>query len=342
MMTMNRADLLFPIREDAPAGDMVRYDAIYREIQSFRNATDSQTPDYKKLEAACVDTLKNVSKDLHIVAILTEAWANLYGLQGLTEGLSLIIDMCETFWTTLHPNNSDDQDARLSSFVWINDKLSDVVLKIRITAPKMPGMPIYMLATLIDARQLELVMQKSGLRRAEILDRAVKENRPTLELITKSMIITPVEFYEQLVADIQSAVDVIERLEGFLDEAFKEDAITLKSFDTYFDHIKAYANEALEKKRALPTAENAEPIEDDEQPSETDTTTLDEAIRLPADQLYGLLAKIAERLEEIEPKSPAPKLVRKAIEWGNMSTTELFNDLARNDISIAEITKLLG
>ncbi len=339
-MTMNRAELLMPIREDSPSGDMIRYDTIYREIQSLRNATDSQIPDYKKLETNCIDALKNLSKDLHVVAILTEAWANLYGLPGLTEGLQLITEMCEVFWSTLHPNNLDDRDVRLSSFVWINDKLSDVVLKIRITAPKMPGMPIYTFSTLIDARQLELVMQKSGLRKTEILDQALRENRPTLELITKSMIITPIEFYEQLVADIQSATAAIARLEGFLDDKFKEEAITLKSFDAHFAHIKAYANEALEKKRALPPIEQPETTEDDEQHSDSNTT--DDAIRLPADQLYALLAKIAERLEEIEPKSPAPKLVRKAIEWGNMSTTELFNDLARHDISIAEITKLLG
>lgn len=344
-MTMNRAELLFPIREDSPCGDMIRYENIYREIQALRNPSDGQPLDYKKLETTCINTLKNNSKDLHVVAILTEAWANLYGLSGLAEGLQLIVDVCETFWDTLHPNNLDDQDARLSSFVWINDKLSDVVLKTRITSPKMPGMPIYTFASLIDARQLEFVMQKSGLRKTEILDRALKENRATLELITKSMVITPAEFYEQLMRDIQLAVSAIERLEGVLDDKFKEEAITLKNFDTYLAQIKAYAEEALDKKRVSEISMQAEPEglpDEGERPSENDTKDFDEAIQLPADQLYALLAKIAERLEEIEPKSPAPKLVRKAIEWGTMSTAELFNDLARNDISIAEITKLLG
>jgi type VI secretion system protein ImpA len=185
-------------------------------------------------------------------------------------------------------------------------------------------------------------MQKSGLRKTEVLERALKENRPTVELITKSMTITPIEFYEQLVTDIQAVILAIEKLEGFLDDKFKEDAITLKSFDTYLAQIKAYADEALEKKRAAPLTESAVLFEDSDPSLKTESTSLDEAIRLPADQLYALLDKIAERLEEIEPKSPAPKLVRKAIEWGNMSTAELFNDLARNDISIAEIAKLLG
>lgn len=339
-MIMNKQELLSPINESAPSGEMIRYDAVYREIQALRSGTtDAQTADYKKLADTCAKTLKNTSKDLHVIAILTEAWANLYGLPGLTEGLTLIIDACEAFWETLHPNNLEDQEGRLSSFIWIDDKLSDVVLKIPMTAPRLPGMPIYTLANLIDARQLELVMQKSGLRKTDIFDQAIKENRPTLELITKSMMITPAEFYETRLIEIKAATAAIQRLEAFLDSAFKDDAISLKSFDTYLMQIETYAQEAIEVKKTLPKADDPE-VENEAQEEHPDA--LNAAIQLPADQLYELLAKIAQRLEEIEPKSPAPKLVRKAIEWGSMSTTELFNDLARHDISIAEINKLLG
>lgn len=338
---MNRQDLLLPISETSPAGSMIRYDAVYREIQVLRSpAVDAQTPDYKKLAETCANTLKNISKDLHVVAILTEAWANLYGLSGLTEGLNLMGDMGEIFWETLHPHNPQDHEGRLASFVWMNDKLSDVVLKIPMTNPKLPGMPRYTLANLIDARQLELVMQRSGLRKTDILEQAIKENRPTLELITKSMIITPVNFYETRAAEIQSTKEAIQRLETFIDDKFKDDAVTLKSFDTYLMQIETYVTEAIQAKKTV-EQDQIEP-EATIEPSEEQPNTLNEAIQLPADQLYNLLAKIAERLEEIEPKSPAPKLVRKAIEWGSMSTAELFNDLARQDISIAEINKLLG
>ena len=342
-MTMNRQELLAPISDTAPAGEMIRYDAVYREIQALRSGAADTQADYKKLADTCATTLKNSSKDLHVVAILTEAWANLYGLTGLTEGLNLISDMCETFWDTLHPNNLEDQEGRLSSFSWMNDKLSDVVLKTLMTKPKLPGMPLYTLANLIDARQLELVMQKSGLRRTDILDQAMKENRPTLELITKSMMITPASFYETRVEEINATTAAIQRLEAMLDEKFKDESITLKRFDTYLAHIQTYAIEAIETKKATALQAQQDPeVETESDAHEEPEDALAEAIQLPADQLYALLAKIAARLEEIEPKSPAPKLVRKAIEWGSMSTTELFNDLARHDISITEINKLLG
>ncbi len=336
---MNKKDLLSPISERAPSGDTIRYEAVYREIQALRvGATEAHSPDYKKLANACIKTLKNTSKDLHVICILTEAWTNLFGLHGLAEGLTLIVDMCEAFWETLHPNNLGDHEGRLSSFIWIDDKLSDVVLKTPMTAPKLPGMPIYTLANLIDARQLELVVQKSGLRRSDILDQAVKENRPTLELISKSMMITPSDFYEKQLKEINAVMSAIQRLEAFLDSAFKDDAISLKSFDTYLMQMEAYAKEAVEVKKTLSQSQTEVETEMVEGPA----NQLNEAILLPVDQLYVLLAKIAQRLEEIEPKSPAPKLVRKAIAWGNMSTAELFNDLAQHDISITEINKLLG
>lgn len=342
-MKMNREELLQPINSENPSGAMIRYDDAYREILTLRTGTtESHSIDYKKIEEICCNVLKNTSKDLHIAVILTEALANRYGISGLTEGVHLVVDMCEKFWSSIHPNNSNDPDARLSSFIWMNDKLSDVMLKTTITSPKMPGISTYTLANLIDARQLELTLQKAGSRKETILAQALSENRPTLEMITKSMYSSPAVFYETLINQIKLAVVAIERLEEFLDDKFQQEAISMKGFDTHLLQIEAYAEEVLDQKST--PAQSAEEDDHTETLDNTDVTpsVIEEAIHLSADQLYILLGRIAERLEEIDPKSPAPKLLKKAIEWGNMSTTELFNDLARHDISISEITKLLA
>lgn len=342
-MTMNREEFLSPISQEAPSGAMIRYDDIYREIQTLRSGGGDSTPaDYRKIEESCTDVLKTISKDLHIAVILTEALANRYGIAGLTEGLHLVIDMCEKFWLSIHPNHPDDPEARLSSFIWMNDKLSDVILKTPITASKIPGTPAYTLANLIDARQLELTLQKSGSRKETILEQALAENRPTLEMITKSMLSTPAVFYETLLNNVKIAVLALDRLEEFLDDKFQNDAISMKGFDMHLLQIDAYAEEALDQKNNPPTPLDEKLFVEHSSVDKEKPAFVGEAIHLSADQLYILLEKIAERLEEIEPKSPVPKLLRKAIEWGNMSTAELFNDLARHDISISEITKLLA
>lgn len=340
---MNREELLAPIDTANPSGAMIRYEDVYREIQTLRMGnSDSATIDYKKIEESCTSVLKHTSKDLHIAVILTEAWANRYGITGLTDGLHLMVDMCEKFWASIHPNTPNDPEARLSSFIWMNDKLSDVMLKTPITASKIPGIPTYNLANLIDARQLELTLQKAGTRKHTILDQALAEKRPTLETITKSMYSTPAVFYETLLNNIKLAVIAIERLEDFLDDKFQHEAISMKGFDTHLLQIEAYAEEVLDHKNTPPMSGDEEDIPESLDNTDITPMVIDETIHLSADQLYVLLGKIAERLEEIDPRSPAPKLLKKAIEWGNMSTTELFNDLDRHGISISEVTKFLA
>ena len=342
MINQDLSLFLIPISKEQPSGESIRYDVIYHQIQELRNASKiSGGPDYRTLEQICENTLKHTTKDLHVTAILTEAWANLYGLQGLTAGLESIVELCETFWETIYPNNPSDIEVRLSAFIWINEKLSDVVLKTLVTKPKMPGMLEYTLANLIDARQLELVIQKAGLRKTEIMEQVVKEGRPTLESITKSMQLTSITFYETILSDIKLTVLAIEKLEEFLEEKFQGEAITLKGFDTHLIQIETYAEEVLEQKRSpshyketLNDSSNSYLVEEEH--------TFDNLNQLSTKKLYALLEKVAERLESIEPKSPAPKLIRKAVEWGNMSTTELLTELARHDISLSEVTKILS
>ena len=116
----------------------------------------------------------------------------------------------------------------------------------------------------------------------------------------------------------------------------------MKGFDTHLLQIEAYAEEVLDHKNTSLMSGDQEDIPEPLDNTEITPTVIEETIHLSADQLYVLLGKIAERLEEIDPRSPAPKLLKKAIEWGNMSTTELFNDLDRHGISISEVTKFLA
>lgn len=331
---------LLPISESQAAGENIRYDPVYRQVQELRGALgSSQNSEYKMIEQICTNILQHTSKDLHIAAILTEVWGHLYNLKGLTLGLELIVQLCKKFWDTLHPYNPENMEARLSTFIWINDKLSDVILKTPITKPKMAGGISYTLASLVDARQLELNLQKAGSRRSEVMDQAIQESRPTLEFILKSMLTTPLSFYEDLLKNIKFAVLTIKTLEEFLEEKFKEDAVTLKNFDAYLVQIETYAEEALIQKKAY--ADKSPQEEEEVLVEEVHSFDYEQLKNITSKQLYELLEKLAERLEELEPSSPSHKLLRKAIEWGNMSTTDFVHELARNNINPSELAKLL-
>ncbi|MCP5322622.1 MAG: hypothetical protein H6492_01250, partial [Candidatus Paracaedibacteraceae bacterium] len=166
-----------------------------------------------------------------------------------------------------------------------------------------------------------------------------QESRPTLEFILKSMLTTPLSFYEDLLKNIKFAVLTIKTLEEFLEEKFKEDAVTLKNFDAYLVQIETYAEEALIQKKAY--ADKSPQEEEEVLVEEVHSFDYEQLKNITSKQLYELLEKLAERLEELEPSSPSHKLLRKAIEWGNMSTTDFVHELARNNINPSELAKLL-
>ncbi|NRA90567.1 MAG: hypothetical protein HRU43_05510 [Simkaniaceae bacterium] len=59
-------------------------------------------------------------------------------------------------------------------------------------------------------------------------------------------------------------------------------------------------------------------------------------------QAYELLSQIADYLSEIEPHSPTPYLIRRAVAWGDMSLGELMSELAQQSGDIQHAMRFLG
>ena len=56
---------------------------------------------------------------------------------------------------------------------------------------------------------------------------------------------------------------------------------------------------------------------------------------------YRRLSEAADYLLRTEPHSPTPYLVKRAVEWGNMSLPELLQQIVRNEGELSEIDRLL-
>jgi type VI secretion system protein ImpA len=78
--------------------------------------------------------------------------------------------------------------------------------------------------------------------------------------------------------------------------------------------------------------------------SGTPQVVLDHAMVDPAsrDEAYAQLAEIADRLQALEPQSPAPYLIRRAIDWAGMSFAELVMSFSRAGLQLDQIVELLG
>ena len=60
------------------------------------------------------------------------------------------------------------------------------------------------------------------------------------------------------------------------------------------------------------------------------------------EQAYQMLADIAKYLESIEPHSPTPYLLKKAITWGNMPLSSLLQEYIENNMDFAQLQRWLG
>jgi type VI secretion system protein ImpA len=59
-------------------------------------------------------------------------------------------------------------------------------------------------------------------------------------------------------------------------------------------------------------------------------------------QAYRQLSRIADYLAAIEPHSPTPYLLRKAVAWGGMSLADLMQEVAQEEGGMARYLSLLN
>jgi type VI secretion system protein ImpA len=69
-------------------------------------------------------------------------------------------------------------------------------------------------------------------------------------------------------------------------------------------------------------------------------------VRLPGvqnrDDAYEALEALAKYLGQIEPHSPTPYLIRRAVNWGRMPLPELMQEILREEGDLNRMTTLLG
>lgn len=97
---INVSEFLQPISEKSECGEYLLYDPVYDQLREYVREDDPQLSqgvwqiDLKKAnwrrvrEMAC-DLLKNRTKDIQMLAWLTEALTALDGMQGLINGLNI-------------------------------------------------------------------------------------------------------------------------------------------------------------------------------------------------------------------------------------------------------------
>ncbi|WP_148716415.1 type VI secretion system protein TssA [Chitinolyticbacter meiyuanensis] len=339
-LSMSFDALLAPISAEQPTGAALRNGAIYRQIEEARRADDATLPqgawehelkraDWDRVSELAAGAIARESKDLQLAAWLLEAELNRNGFAGIACCLALIDGLCQRYWDGLYPAAPDgDLDYRANVLRWLNDKLLPALRRIPLTATGRDR--DYTWADWDQARRNEQ-LKASGGRNAPPMEGATQAE------LNAAVSATGSDAYGWLYCTLSDALAIADALTETLDARFGDDAPSLRTFTGLLEQIRSVIAAELKKRgidaSALRFAEAAP-----EPHHQMETPQIEEDDFYPPvggplgpisgrNEAYARLAEAADYLMHIEPHSPVPYLIRRAIEWGNLNTVELYQEV---------------
>jgi len=338
---MNRdiKKLLRPIPGQQKCGEDLRYDKVYDDIKKARFSEDATLPQgvwVRTIEEAqwdvvatlCTDVLVHKSKDLQVACWLMESWFHDDGLRGVVDGLTLVYALLRKYWVDLHPTLQTG--CRLSPFHWINEKFSTVLLKLPLEQGE--ELKIY---TFSDYKKIKMAPERN--------------DELTLVDFLKRLKNTSQDYFKDIVEQAQAALDLALDLEKFIERKIGSEEMSLYRFRQYLSEIQTLCDSMIIKPIESPQEtmvlkiDNPFPEKRVSDVFQENTPQKDGLIIANHRGLaYQKIEEIADYLEKIEPHSPTPYLLRKAILWGQMSLQELLQEFIKSGMNLQQMQTWIG
>jgi len=348
--------LLQPISKELPCGPALRYDPIFTEIRLAREEDDPSLPmgnwerplkraDWALIESRSVAMLSSRSKDLQIAAWLLEAWVRQDGFDGLYRGLSLIDRLVRQLWEPLHPMIEDnDEDARVAPLEWLNESLS-ATLRLHVPLLRIVGRKPPVL-TLIDWERL-IAAELAG--PGHTTDKPGADDAP----LTRADVVAYA--HQRLGREMALKREIIKRCLNCLETMVAFVEIQLGSRSPNLSKLKG----TLVAYERVMAQLIVEPTEDEIMAQESENEALAPLGEQPAEtasarrgvaaagwknrkEAYATLELLADYLSAVEPHSPTPYLLRRAVKWGSMPLPELMAEIIREEGDLNRLANVLG
>jgi type VI secretion system protein ImpA len=235
-------ELLTPIEPEAPAGQNLRYDAVYDQIAEARSEEDATLPvgqwarqskkaDYQLVSSLTRDALAKRSKDIWLAAWLGEARIQLDGLTALSAVFDLLVQLQEHFWDSLYPEIEDgDSGMRTAPLQWAMERYAILVY----------GLPTA--AESVNYRDYKAVRTPSS---------GVTPAQPAVEALDAALKGTSKAFYVSVESQLTEARDSLERLYQFCDKTYRDDGPSFVKIRTAIDEVYNLVASLLRAKREL-------------------------------------------------------------------------------------------
>ena len=328
--------LLAPIAGASPAGVSLPFgvkdqlDQMRKEIDpaSF-DANDPLRPtefrkaDWPGIVKLASKTLAETSKDLQVGARLVEALTKTNGFQGLGDGFELIEGMIDQAWDRLVPviDDPSDLDIRAAPFEWLDDP--DRGARFPSTVGMLP---------LLDATKDVPEMGFLDWKQSQTAQGSANTGKfdQLLAAANADVIVSRRELASR-------ARETITRIEAKLTEKLKDLAPSMIHLRSTLEGILGLLDQIIARKspQAAPASAGAPAGAGGAAPSATGGAAT-------RDQAYQMMSHAADVLASIEPHSPVPYLVRRAVEMGRLPFPEMIQAIVREQSVIDGMFRELG
>ncbi|NHZ83172.1 type VI secretion system protein TssA [Massilia sp. CCM 8695] len=353
------AEILAPLTPDAPCGAQVRFDPVFTEIRLLRDEDDPSLPmrqwerplkvaDWVRIDALCVEMLCTRSKHLQFAVWLIESWMRQRGFAGLCQGLGMLEALLRRYWDAIHPmiDEEGDCDLRLAPLEWLNESLS---VDVRIHAVLLPlaqcKPPCLTLADWerMSAQDLTGLDEK---QRGEA--RADADSQLTRAAILSCAAQSQAQLHATRAAVSQSGA-TLAAIDAFLNERLGDEAPNMSRLLATLEAAGRVLVQLHPEQKVIAMDDQAvlETVLPDTgalpapAPAHSDADVPLSGWRNRA-EAYVTLDALARYLMELEPHSPVPFLIRRALHWGSMPLPELIAEIIREEGDLKRLVGVLG
>lgn len=363
--------MLEPISGERPAGIPLRSSPGYRRLQEDRRSDDMYLPmgawgadlrraNWPRVSLVAAHMLAEYSKDLQLAAWLLEAEIHQRGVDALAPCFALIRALCERYLdgNLLHPRSDDGTfEAQGNVLLWIDEKLGRSIalspllndagrdlpwvsweMAHRIEGVRAPqGARAY-----VDDDTLSLADLAQALARQP--EEALRARLATLDIARASLTALD-ESIQALVSGMPSMPHLrglLERMQAPLREELARRGLQVHPPSLLVPAEPVAVSSASDTSGAT---DGASAPHDAEAPGERMADgDRDHAFDPVAERerAYERLAEIARLLARIEPHSPVPYLIHRAVAWGGMSSAELYHEVVVKSGGRIDMRDVLG
>ena len=363
-MSLELEGLLKVISDEAPCGIDCSFSNEFYAIKKARIQDDPlleqgdwvaepKQADWAFVSSQSIELLTEKTKDIRLYGWLLEAWSNLYGFEGIAEGLELTQQSLTEFWMLLHPEIAeDDLDQRLGLLQGLINQLPVLIKKTAITNT----------AISYSLMDYEALLHQQNLRRKHAEDYDDVPTNTSLEQFEQELFNTSKSFQYK---NYQAFLEILKQwniLREVLDGLMGVDAPSFAAIESQLESLhsnlkKIYKTEAFGLQPAMATADSVDEKSAADQQTSTQLTehiaVAASAINQPfqphiqshvanREQAMQVLQEISDYFQLNEPHSPVSYMLQKTIKWSQMPLHEWLAQVIKHEDPLEAVHEILG